>query len=60
MLGTMNTTQAKLDRAEEALARIESAADSLIYAPPELVDERRQQLSTIAIREIRAYRRGEG
>jgi hypothetical protein len=48
--------QADLDRANEALERIESGVSSLIFAAPEMVDAARQQLATIAIREVRGYR----
>jgi hypothetical protein len=52
--------QADLDRANEVIDRIESGVDSLIFAAPEMADAARQQLATIAIREVRGYRREAG
>jgi hypothetical protein len=40
----------------DRLDSIASAADSLTYASPEMVEPLRQQLATIAIRETRIYR----
>lgn len=50
--------RADLDRANEVIERIGSAVDSLLISAPQNADVARQQLATIAIREVRDYRRG--
>jgi hypothetical protein len=52
--------RAELDRANEVIERIGSAVDSLVIAAPQNADVARQQLATIAIREVRGYRMGDG